>query len=106
MGVRVSQSRWRFPTEKVVVGENAQEVRGLTHGERQQFTQLLKKSRDPESGVDNHAIQQFVVKCGAVNPTLTEEEVAGMPPLLSDACSTKIFELSGLSEKKETPTAS
>lgn len=99
-------SRWKFPTHKVTSGENSQEVRGLSHAQRQQMAQMVRASRDPASAVDNHTVQAFVVRAGAVNPELSEQDVAEMPHDLADECSAKILELTGLHEKKAEPTPS
>jgi hypothetical protein len=97
-------SRWTYPTFDVVVGSNKQQVRCLTARERREFSGLGAKVRDKE--IFAAQIPEFVVQWGAINPTLSMEEVQDMPTDLIDACREKIMELTGFrdDDEKKEPT--
>lgn len=100
-------SRWKYKTELVTVGENSQKVRMLTAGERKAFADASQKIQKGE--FDKNSLPGMVVKFGAIEPELTDDDVASMPPDLQEACVTKILQLTGIGkadgEKKE-PTPS
>lgn len=97
----MAEGRWKYRTAVVTVGENSQKVRGLTAGERRAFAEKSKAMKAAGEGGAN-MLPNFVVQAGAVDPTLTDEDVDAMPPDLLDACSEKVFELTGADrEKKE-----
>lgn len=96
-------SRWTYLTAIVDVEGNKQTVRCLTAGERQKYIALGKAIRENKELAS--AIPAAIVGWGAINPILTDEDVADMPTELLDACVAKIIELSGMGrdddEKKE-----
>lgn len=87
-------NRWKFPVFTVEEGENKQDVRKLTAGERRDFMLTSKKIAKGE--MEAADLPFFIAKCGCTNPTITEEEARDMPPDLLDACVRKITELSGM----------
>lgn len=98
-------SRWSYPTETVTVGKNSQTVRCLTAKERREFSKLGQQIRDNK--IEAGQLPEIVVKWGAINPELSEEDVQTMPIDLLDACRDKIMLLTGFGEdseeKKELP---
>lgn len=103
----MSASRWKYKTEKVTVDENTVTVRGLTAGERVEFSDTSKKVKAGE--IPASQVPRMVVKMGCTD-ALSDEDVTAMPGELLDAACTKILELSGVKgggegeEKKEDPT--
>lgn len=93
-------SRWKYRTETVTVGENSVEVRQFTQRERGEFASNSKKIKD--GGLQPMELPPLVIKFGT---TLTEDEIAEMPPELADACVRKIMDLSGLGDDDETDPA-
>jgi len=87
-------SRWKYPVEKVTVGENSQNVRKLTSGERRDFIATSKKIGTGE--MQPADLPFFVCKMACVDPPLTDEDAVAMPPELMDACVNKIMTLSGM----------
>lgn len=105
MGVH-AVSRWTYVKEEVTVGGNSQTVRKLTSGERAAFAQSAKKIAAGE--MEATELPFVVAKFGCIDPSLTREDLEGMPPDLLDACVRKILELSGMGddpEKKEPDPA-
>jgi hypothetical protein len=93
-----TESRWKYRTATVTVGENSQTVRMLTAGERRQFAEMNAKKKAGEvTGID---MANAVLVFGTVDPKLTVEEIDAMPPDLYEACTVKIMELTGLRDAK------
>lgn len=90
----MTASRWKYAIEPVTVGENTQNVRKMTSGERRDF--MLTSKRIKAGEMEAADLPFFIAKCGCTNPTMTEEEAREMPPDLLDACVRKITELSGM----------
>ena len=87
-------SRWKYRTDTVSVGDNRQDVRQLTAGERKEFVELsreIKEGKKPQMD-----LPPFIIKAGAINPACSDDDVASMPTELADACVRKIMELTGL----------
>lgn len=93
----MSGGRWKYKTETVTAGENSQQVRGLTAGERSTFIDLNKKVKAGE--LSSVAVMTKVAAMGCINPACSEVEVEAMPHDLHDAAVTKILELSGMNDK-------
>jgi hypothetical protein len=87
-------ARWKYKTATVTVDGNSQTVRMLTAGERRAFAELSGKIKKGEAtGAD---LADKVLEFGTVDPRLTAEDIAAMPPDLYEACTNKIMELTGL----------
>lgn len=100
----MSVGRWKYKTAVVTVEDNAVTVRGLTAGERAEF---LAHSKKVKAGEANAAeTPNLVAKAGVVDPSLSDEELAGMPGQLLEAAVAKILELSGVKadDEKKDPT--
>jgi len=101
-------SRWTYRTDTVTVGPNTQQVRQLTAGERQKFAQF---SKDEKAGkADKNELPALIAGFGCINPTVSKEEMADMPPDLLDAVVAKIMELTGFKgddeKKADSPAQS
>lgn len=96
-------SRWKYPLELVTVGDNAQNVRKLTAGERKAFALA---SRDIKAGkMEATELPFLLASFACVEPSLTKVDAEGMPPDLLDACVEKILELSGMRGKEPDEVA-
>lgn len=92
-------SRWKYKTATVSVGDNAVDVRQLTAGERKQFVQLSREVKEGKAAQMD--LPPFIIKAATINPSLTDDDIASMPPELADACVRKIMELTGLRENAD-----
>lgn len=98
----MSGGRWKHRTEKVTVDENTVTVRGLTAGEREQFSEASKQVA--ENKIPGAKLTEMVAKFGVVDPQLADEDLRDMPGVLLEEAVTKILVLSGLrTEKKAEP---
>lgn len=93
-------SRWKYRTATVTVDENTVTVRGLTAGERKEFAEASKKSREAKEagtpGASPLDVPRLVARCGVIDPKLTDEDIESMPGDLLDAVVLKVLELSGV----------
>lgn len=86
----MTESRWKYRTEVVTVGENSQKVRQLTHGEQTKYHDAWK------AGGKETELPGMIVRFGAIEPPATDSDVADMPPELLQACFKKILALTGV----------
>jgi hypothetical protein len=96
-------TKWTYKTETVEVDGNKVEVRGMTAGERKQFSVASAKAAAKEEGADPAQLPMMVAKFGSVNPKITDEDFDTIPGALLEAVVMKILELSGIktNEKKD-----
>jgi hypothetical protein len=96
-------SRWKYRTATVTVGENSQDVRQLTAGERKALTDVGAKIK--AAVMLNADVPLLIASFGCINPAVSIDEAHQMPPDLLDAVCSKIFELTNIAnpgEEKKT----
>lgn len=96
-------SRWKYKVETVTVGENSQNVRKLTAGERRDFALASKKIAAGE--MEKAQLPFVIAKFACIEPVLSDEDAMSMPPDLLDACVGKIMELSAIGGAKDKDDA-